>query len=935
MANYSRTFRNSIKQVIFSLILTAPGTLLGQASHSVTLQWAWQQGNGGAATGFNVKRGTTSGGPYTQVGAVGSSTTVVFTDSGPFVEGQTYYYVVTAVGPQGESAPSNEASATIPTSNPTGLIGYWTFDEGSGTVAHDTSGSGYNGTVTGATWTTGKINGGLSFNGTTNSVITPGIALGSTFSVSVWANPAVTAQVGYSRILETQFSGGLYLGVDVSGTKFKFIVNAAAGATGNCGSAYGCAEGGTITSGWHLVTGTYDGATAKLYVDGAVVASDTFTAPPNANYPLYVARYYLTNGYGWNGVLDEVRLYNRALSAAEVAALYTGPPDTTPPTTPGNVQATAVSGTQINVTWAASSDNVGVAGYRVYRNGNQVGSTTTTLTYSDTGLTPSTQYSYTVVAFDAAGNVSSPSSPASATTLPSDTIPPAVSITAPAMNATVSNSVTVTAAASDNVAVHDVQFQLDGVNLGADLTSAPYSFSWNTTTASNGTHNLTAIATDTSNNRTTSASVTVTVNNGVSGPPTQGLIGYWNFDEGSGSVAHDTSGSGYNGTMTGAAWTTGKINSGLSFNGTTSAVVTSGIALGSRFSVSVWTNPAATTQAVYGRILETQYNGGLYLGADGSGTKYKFIVNTGSGATGACGSAYGCAEGGTIAAGWHLVTATYDGAAARLYIDGAQVASETFTAPGNTNYPLYVGRYYGSNGYGWNGALDEVRLYNRALTAAEVQAIYSGGGAQSLIGYWPFDEGSGAVAHDTSGSGHDGAITAAAWIAGDKNTALSFNGSTSSVVTSAIALAGAFTVSAWVNPSGGETAYGRIAETQYNVGLYLGLNSSGSKYKWIVNSGLGATGNCGLPYGCAEGGTVTSGWHLVTGTFDGATARLYVDGTLAASETFTAPSSTTLPLYIGRYYGAAGYGFTGGIDEVRLYNRALSAAEVATLFSGQ
>jgi hypothetical protein len=70
------------------------------------------------------------------------------------------------------------------------------------------------------------------------------------------------------------------------------------------------------------------------------------------------------------------------------------------------------------------------------------------------------------------------------------------------------------------------------------------------------------------------------------------------------------------------------------------------------------------------------------------------------------------------------VIGTFDGATAKLYIDGAQVASETFTAPPNTNYPLYIGRYYGGTGYGWNGVIDEVRLYNRALTSTEISNIY-------------------------------------------------------------------------------------------------------------------------------------------------------------------------------------------------------------------
>jgi hypothetical protein len=124
---------------------------------------------------------------------------------------------------------------------------------------------------------------------------------------------------------------------------------------------------------------------------------------------------------------------------------------------------------------------------------------------------------------------------------------------------------TVSATATDNVAVADVRFQLDGANLGPDLTSAPYTISWDTTTATNGSHTLTAIAKDTSGNTQTSTPVTVTVSNTLVGPPTQGLIGYWNFDEGTGTIAHDTSGSGYNGTVNGATWTVGKINGGVEF----------------------------------------------------------------------------------------------------------------------------------------------------------------------------------------------------------------------------------------------------------------------------------------------------------------------------------------------------------------------------------
>src|SRR5258708_39644293 len=96
------------------------------------------------------------------------------------------------------------------------------------------------------------------------------------------------------------------------------------------------------------------------------------------------------------------------------------------------------------------------------------------------------------------------------------------------------------------------------------------------------------------------------------------------------------------------------------------------------------------------------------------------FVNSGSGFTGSCGARLGCAEGGAVTSGWHLVTGTYDGSTATLYVDGAMAASDTFAAPGNTTYPLYIGRYYADNGSGWNGAIDEVHLYNRAVTSAEV-----------------------------------------------------------------------------------------------------------------------------------------------------------------------------------------------------------------------
>jgi hypothetical protein len=433
-------------------------------------------------------------------------------------------------------------------------------------------------------------------------------------------------------------------------------------------------------------------------------------------------------------------------------------------------------------------------------------------------------------------------------------------------------------------------------------------------------------------NRALSAAEIAQLFNPGGGGGGQTLIGYWPFDEGSGTTTADTSGSGYNGVLSGTAWTVGKINAALSFNGS-AGVVTPAIALGNTFSISTWVNPAAVSQTPYGRIAETRYDSGFFLGLSSSGNRFKFIVNTG--VTGSCGAAFGCAEGGTVSAGWHLVTGTYDGTTGRLYVDGALVASDTFTAPANTNLPLYIGRYFGG-GYGWNGAIDEVRLYNKALSAAEIGQLFNsggGGGTPTLAGHWPFDEGSGTAAADTSGNGHNGVVSGATWTTGKVNSALNFNGASSIVTTSTIALGNTFTISAWVNPAIlAQSSFARIAETRYDNGFYLGMNVSGTAYKFIVSAGSGATGSCGAFYGCAEGGTVTAGWHLVTATFDGTQARLYVDAILVATETFTAPGTTNIPLYIGRY-SLGSYAWNGAIDEVRLYTVALSATEITALFT--
>src|SRR5438132_398826 len=173
-----------------------------------------------------------------------------------------------------------------------------------------------------------------------------------------------------------------------------------------------------------------------------------------------------------------------------------------------------VSGT-VSVT--ASVSGIGaltVRGVQFRLDGSNLGAEDTTAPYSvpwDTTTAGNGSHTLTAVARDSLGMLWT-SDPVTVTVF-NDTTPPAVSITSPASGTIVAGTISVTASASDNVRVVGVQFLLDGLNAGAEVTAAPYSVSWNTTTASRGSHTLTAVARDAAGNHATSAPVSVTVVN--------------------------------------------------------------------------------------------------------------------------------------------------------------------------------------------------------------------------------------------------------------------------------------------------------------------------------------------------------------------------------------------------------------------------------------
>jgi hypothetical protein len=234
--------------------------------------------------------------------------------------------------------------------------------------------------------------------------------------------------------------------------------------------------------------------------------------------------------------------------------------DTQAPSAPAGLTATPGTGGTVALQWPASTDNTGVVRYDIYRSqtsgftpslANRIAQPAGTA-FQDTGLAAGT-YFYVVKAEDAAGNLSGPSPQASATVGSGDTTPPTVSITAPAGGATLAGVVTVTASAGDDVGVAGVRFILDGQTLGSEDTTAPYSVSWDTTTAANGTHTLSAVARDAAGNTTTATAVPVTVQN-TAPPPLTYLFGDQTIEAG-----NDSNGAGVAEAFTTTSATTGTV----------------------------------------------------------------------------------------------------------------------------------------------------------------------------------------------------------------------------------------------------------------------------------------------------------------------------------------------------------------------------------------
>ena len=705
------------------------------------------------------------------------------------------------------------ASAPASMAATTGLVAAYGFNEGSGTTVTDASGNGNNGTITNATWvTTGKYGDALKFNGSSALVTIPDAAslhLSTGMTLEAWVNPS-TVNANWRDVIYKGNDNFYLEATSLNGS----VPDGGMIAGGSYADAFGTTKLAVNT--WSYLTETYDGSTLRLYVNGTQVASTAHTgAIATSTDPLQIGGDSLY-GQFFAGLIDEVRIYNVALTAAQIQTDETTPVTSGPPSQPGTLTATAVSSGEVDLAWGASTGSV--SGYLIERcqgascsNFTQIGAPAGTGTsYKDTSVSASTSYSYRVRATDTAGDLSAYSNTATATTpappsQPGTLTATAVSsgevdlawgastgsvsgyliercqgascsnftqIAAPAGTGTSYKDTSVSASTSYSYRVRATDTACDlsaysntatattpaptppsqpGTLTATAVSSGEVDLAWGASTGSVSGYliercqgascsNFTQIAApagtgtsykDTSVSASTSYSYRVRAtdtagdlsaysNTATATTPaaSTGLVAAYGFNEGSGTTVSDASGNGNNGTITNATWvTTGKYGDALKFNGS-SALVTipdaASLHLSTGMTLEAWVNPS-TVNANWRDVIY-KANDNFYLEATSSNGS---VPDGGM----IAGGSYADASGTTALPlnTWSYLTETYDGSTLRLYVNGTQVAStaHTGTIATSTN-PLQIG---GDSVYGqfFAGLIDEVRIYNVALTAAQIQ----------------------------------------------------------------------------------------------------------------------------------------------------------------------------------------------------------------------
>ena len=400
-----------------------------------------------------------------------------------------------------------------------------------------------------------------------------------------------------------------------------------------------------------------------------------------------------------------------------------------------------------------------------------------------------------------------------------------------------------------------------------------------------------------------------------------GLVGYWKMDEGVGTSITDSSGNNNVGTLINVGWISGKFGIGTSFNGSnTYTTLPTIIGSSTSFSVTGWIklNADQTSRTIFSN--QTTNNNSWVIGISDSTTNIlKFYL----------GNTHLYATTPLISNTWNHFSVTYNNGSPKIYINGRLDNSSTdLIVASGTYLNNAIGCLYRSGGcvgQYFNGSIDELKLYNRTLSPTEVSTLYNS--APGPIGYWNFNDGSGATIKDISGYGNNGTLgtgnSAPSWTQGENGSALYWDGSSNKYIslpnTSDIGNK-SFTVLGWVN----------IPPAPARTGIFLGNFNDTPHMNLEVDSTLRFYWN-----GLDIHGTTNikdNNWHYVTWVRDKDLFqfRMYIDGKLEIGYTGGSGSdlSFTTPFLIGSDKRAGGMTWHGKIDDIKIYNYARTQKQI-------
>ncbi|MFI7150159.1 LamG-like jellyroll fold domain-containing protein [Nonomuraea sp. NPDC050022] len=418
--------------------------------------------------------------------------------------------------------------------------------------------------------------------------------------------------------------------------------------------------------------------------------------------------------------------------------------------------------------------------------------------------------------------------------------------------------------------------------------------------------------------------------------------GHWKLDGYAEPAVVDDSRNAHHGTFTKgpAKWAPGRHGDALWLDGATGYVSTEGgstVDTSKSFSVSAWVKldrldtDWRTAVSQSGSTIS-----GFFLQYNPNVKKWHFVLP----ATNADTAARDVAEsaGPAVAGRWTHLVGMYDAAAKkiRIYVDGVPGTTGDHLTPWKATGSVQLGRAQvgGQAVNYWPGSLDEVRVYDRALTLDEIHDLAGSPATEEV--FLPLDEGTGTTAQDVSGNYRLGTLGAAAsWTTGKVGTgAVMFGGGTETLSTTGPALRtdAGFTVTAWVKLDADDGQVRTVLSQDAVQGSGFQLRYDGGKRKWSFALPQSAT-DTQLALSVEPGDSAQAGvWTHLAGVYDPAAQeiQLYVDGVKAGWKKVTATVNATGALQVGRgrQAGAPATPFAGAIDDVHAWTGVRTADQI-------